>query len=250
MTTYTIGRSDSCDIALEDLTVSRRHAELEPLSSNRFALRDTNSSYGTHIFRDGEWIEILEIEVDYDTPIRFGEHETTADILMKQVDATGPKVAKAPEPPIEKLKRGAPTPTPGPRAKGNNKTLMWILIGGGALAVIAIVAVVAVVMLRDGGLGTSTGVSPGTAPSGARGRLMAACMKSGNAETACKCSVDIILKTMSKEDLDLVLELQENPGARQKVADRLAKMTPEQRRQWLSKFSTMSRRMRQECKAK
>ncbi len=256
MSSYIIGRSEKCDIVVDDMTVSRRHAEIEEIGGGRFALRDLESSYGTHIHRDGDWIEILEIEVDANTPIRLGEHDTTADGLMANIKATGPNIAQVAAP-IQNLKRGAPTPTPGPRAQApralggalaaklGDKTMLWVIIGGGVLVLLTVIAVVLALTLSDDGPGSSTGTSS------PRGRLIAACTKGGNnSAAACQCAVDIILKTMSKDELDLVLQIQGDPGGRKRVAERLKKMTPAQRRQWLNKFTNMGRRMKQECKVK
>ena len=258
MTRYTIGRSERCEIVLDNITISRKHADLEPIKGGRFILRDQGSSHGTHIYRDGEWIEILEIEVDPDTLIRMGEHETSAATLMKQVDATGraapaaaPAAAAAPSPAPSPAQPAAAGAKPAADKAGGPNTLMWVLIGGGALLVIIIIAVVAALTLDDGGPGgPGSANAPGT-PAGTtaiRERLVQACTRGGkNKEADCRCAADIILKTMKKGELDLVLRLQSTPEARKRVAERLARMTPDERSKWLARFTEMGQRMRREC---
>lgn len=50
-----VGRDDDCDLVLEDLKSSRRHARLEPQPDGTVALRDLGSSNGTYV--DGERVE-------------------------------------------------------------------------------------------------------------------------------------------------------------------------------------------------
>jgi len=64
--TYTIGRSPQCDIFLNDMTVSRKHALLFPTGKG-FSIKDTNSFNGVWInnisvnetvLKDGDIIQI------------------------------------------------------------------------------------------------------------------------------------------------------------------------------------------------
>lgn len=63
----TIGRSPDCDIFLDDVTVSRRHAVLVPQAPGRFRIEDQGSLNGTYVNRhridaspleDGDEIQI------------------------------------------------------------------------------------------------------------------------------------------------------------------------------------------------
>ncbi|MEA5019643.1 MAG: FHA domain-containing protein [Gordonibacter sp.] len=53
----TIGRSPQCDVFLNDMTVSREHAVIEP-STGTFSIRDTNSF-------NGVWVNNANIEESY-----------------------------------------------------------------------------------------------------------------------------------------------------------------------------------------
>ena len=46
---FTIGRSNDCDIILNDVSVSRTHAEIF-FSSNKLMVKDLHSKFGTHLF--------------------------------------------------------------------------------------------------------------------------------------------------------------------------------------------------------
>ena len=53
----TIGRSPQCDVFLNDMTVSREHAVIEPLDGT-FSIRDTNSF-------NGVWVNNANVEDKY-----------------------------------------------------------------------------------------------------------------------------------------------------------------------------------------
>lgn len=65
-TSLSIGRSPQCDIFLNDMTVSRRHALIEPSEGN-YVIRDTNSfnglwvnnvSVNAHVLQNGDIVQI------------------------------------------------------------------------------------------------------------------------------------------------------------------------------------------------
>jgi ABC-type multidrug transport system ATPase subunit/pSer/pThr/pTyr-binding forkhead associated (FHA) protein len=58
--TIRIGRAPENDVVLEDLTVSRRHAELRPLDRDRYELTDLGSRVGT--FVDGRRVSTAVVE--------------------------------------------------------------------------------------------------------------------------------------------------------------------------------------------
>jgi FHA domain/zinc-ribbon domain len=67
-----IGRSPECDIFLDDVTVSRRHAEL--LGENdRFTIRDLGSLNGTFVNRR----RIESIELSDDDEVQIGKYRMT-----------------------------------------------------------------------------------------------------------------------------------------------------------------------------
>jgi len=86
MKRYRIGRADTNDIILHEPTVSREHAELTKLSHGHFLLKDLGSSYGTSARQGSDWHLITAENVNYVTPIRIGEFETTVARLLRELD--------------------------------------------------------------------------------------------------------------------------------------------------------------------
>ena len=48
----TVGRSPQCDIFLNDMTVSREHAVIEPVDGGGYVIRDENSFNGVWVSND------------------------------------------------------------------------------------------------------------------------------------------------------------------------------------------------------
>lgn len=81
MTSWTVGRSKSCNITVEFPTVSRRHAKLSGTGPD-IEIRDIGSSTGTFVKQDGEWAQVMQATVTCDEAIKLGDHKTTARILL------------------------------------------------------------------------------------------------------------------------------------------------------------------------
>lgn len=69
-TTFTIGRDRQCDLAIDDLTVSRRHAQLEREEAGGWVLTDLGSRNGTRV---NGWRVRDSVEVRPGDLIRFGD---------------------------------------------------------------------------------------------------------------------------------------------------------------------------------
>jgi pSer/pThr/pTyr-binding forkhead associated (FHA) protein len=67
-----IGRSPECDIFLDDVTVSRRHAELRA-DEGRFTIRDLGSLNGTFVNRR----RIESIDLQDDDEVQIGKYRMT-----------------------------------------------------------------------------------------------------------------------------------------------------------------------------
>ena len=67
-----IGRSPECDVFLDDVTVSRRHAELLQ-SSERFTIRDLGSLNGTFVNRH----RVESIDLHDDDEVQVGKYRLT-----------------------------------------------------------------------------------------------------------------------------------------------------------------------------
>ena len=69
-----IGRSPDCDVFLDDVTVSRKHAELVQ-DGERFTIKDLGSLNGTFVNR--RRIESEETEIEDDDEIQIGKYRLT-----------------------------------------------------------------------------------------------------------------------------------------------------------------------------
>jgi predicted RNA-binding Zn-ribbon protein involved in translation (DUF1610 family) len=69
-----IGRSPDCDVFLDDVTVSRKHAELLR-DGERFTVKDLGSLNGTFVNR--RRIEAEEVEVEDDDELQIGKYRLT-----------------------------------------------------------------------------------------------------------------------------------------------------------------------------
>ncbi|MCG8558329.1 MAG: FHA domain-containing protein [Hyphomicrobiales bacterium] len=85
MTSYTIGRDDGNDIVIEELSVSRRHAQLVDLGDGRFRLVDVGSANGSYVQDAGNWREFKEAEIASSERLLLGGFETTAGDLLRRM---------------------------------------------------------------------------------------------------------------------------------------------------------------------
>ncbi len=82
MTALIIGRDPKCDIVVRDPSVSRRHVEIEETSTGDYRLRDLNSSNGTFVIEEGEWVRIDAATVEPAERVMFGDFETAIGELV------------------------------------------------------------------------------------------------------------------------------------------------------------------------
>lgn len=83
---YVAGRSKDCEIVLDDPTVSRQHLEVVVTASGRFYLTDRNSSGGTTVLRDNEWVALRQAFVEKTDHIRLGELTMTVQELAIHIE--------------------------------------------------------------------------------------------------------------------------------------------------------------------
>ena len=69
---YRIGRSPECDVFLDDVTVSRRHAELQR-AGETFTIRDLGSLNGTYVNRH----RIESATLEDDDEVQIGKYRLT-----------------------------------------------------------------------------------------------------------------------------------------------------------------------------
>ena len=80
--TYKIGRNEDMDIRLDDSTVSRIHAELVVTANGEFYLTDCDSSGGSYVARNGEWIPVRQDFIAPADDILLGRYQTTPQRLL------------------------------------------------------------------------------------------------------------------------------------------------------------------------
>lgn len=112
MKIYTIGRSGTNDLVLNDRSVSRRHAELH-VDHGRYHLVDLGSTNGTYVRDGNDWAKIDQAYVAADERIMLGDTVTTVGALLagQTGRAAGPDVS---------IRSGAMAPPPdAPRQVGD-----------------------------------------------------------------------------------------------------------------------------------
>ena len=77
----TVGRGGQCDIVLDDVSVSRRHARVELTARGYLSVQDLESTNGTFLKRSGPWIRVQAVRLGRRDAIRFGEHEIKLEQL-------------------------------------------------------------------------------------------------------------------------------------------------------------------------
>ena len=114
--TYLIGRSGEADIVLEDMSVSRLHAELVAGRDGTWFLTDRASSGGTYRLDAEGWAPIRQEYVHPGDRLRLGRFECTLDDLLRGLttgsvasfEAVASSPATAPEPAGGEPEAGTP----------------------------------------------------------------------------------------------------------------------------------------------
>lgn len=76
------GRSEECDVTIEDKTISRKHASLTQISDSSFLLRDLNSTNGTYF--NGQ--KISETIIDKNDFFIIGKHFVFTDKRIESLE--------------------------------------------------------------------------------------------------------------------------------------------------------------------
>jgi class 3 adenylate cyclase len=84
---YNIGRSPDSDIPIQDVSVSRKHAQLAFTDDGRCHLKDCDSTYGTFVFRDGRWEQVEQTVVELEDLLRFGSWQIKTAQIVKLLRA-------------------------------------------------------------------------------------------------------------------------------------------------------------------
>lgn len=75
MGSLVIGRDNSCDIVLDDRSVSRWHVKLDVHEGGRCRLTDLGSTNGTFVFKDKRAVGVLEDIVTLADRVKIGKRE-------------------------------------------------------------------------------------------------------------------------------------------------------------------------------
>jgi hypothetical protein len=221
MSRLKIGRSAGSDIVINHDTVSRTHAEIESLGGGRYLLNDLGSTSGTQAFIAGNWVPARNIEVDENTRVALGDHETTVAALLGaapgNVATRPPKaVSPLPRPPVvsEAGETAAAVTPRGPGAAARPKlgsksgTTFWLFAAGGAALLLVVIALVLALVLDGGSTSNMSGSTVAGGPE--RERFIAACRKAAKSMPPnCACVADLILAEFSGRDRELFLKILE-----------------------------------------
>ena len=79
---YRIGRGSDVDIQIDDMSISRIHAELIATKSGSYYLTDCESSNGSFVWRDSVWMPIKQDFISPTEHIALGSYQTTAQQLI------------------------------------------------------------------------------------------------------------------------------------------------------------------------
>ncbi|MFN7922621.1 MAG: FHA domain-containing protein [Bryobacteraceae bacterium] len=113
-TTFTIGRDPGADIPVADGSVSRIHAEVTLLDSDRIFLIDCQSSNGTFAVRNGVESPIHQEQLNPGDSVKFGGVTiAVADIvaaIRRKMGASAPRMAEPAPPPVPAAQGKAPKP--------------------------------------------------------------------------------------------------------------------------------------------
>lgn len=77
----TCGRDPSCDLVLDDTTLSRWHATIELMDDGLVSVSDSGSSNGTFINRNDSWVRVRKVVLCIGDRIRFGDLEVPLEHL-------------------------------------------------------------------------------------------------------------------------------------------------------------------------
>ena len=89
--TWTVGRSEDCDVVLDDGTVSRRHAEVVCLSDGRIHVTDCATTNGTFVQSGGGWRRIRQevAEAGRPYPVRRAHHDCSRVEVALRAPSSG-----------------------------------------------------------------------------------------------------------------------------------------------------------------
>ena len=88
---FTVGRHPTCDVVLDDVTVSGRHAEVTWSEDGRVRITDRGSTNGTFVLVDHGWRPVGPARLDPSDRVRFGNCEVAVSRLRALCRAARPQ---------------------------------------------------------------------------------------------------------------------------------------------------------------
>jgi pSer/pThr/pTyr-binding forkhead associated (FHA) protein len=92
---FTLGRATTCDIPIADDSVSRVHAEIVILGTDRMLVRDLGSQNGTVLLRQGREFRLSEETIYLSDTLRFGEVTLLAREVFEALSGSSEEPAPA-----------------------------------------------------------------------------------------------------------------------------------------------------------
>lgn len=168
---YQIGRDETNDIVIRHASVSRVHAILDELGGGQYLLTDLNSTYGSGIEQDGNWMQVQKAVVAKDDQVRLGD-ETVA--VAKLLALTG-------------------TETPGAEA-GRAKTVHASVRRRGPMPLLAGVAAAFLLLAVGAWFLLDSKSSP-------QETIVALCVAGGSKTSTCRCRARVLDARLTEREL-------------------------------------------------
>lgn len=81
--THTVGRSASADIHISDDSVSRLHLEITQTSQGQIFCLDRNSTCGSFVLKDNQWVPFSQGFLDQHTVLKLGKKTLRLQQLLR-----------------------------------------------------------------------------------------------------------------------------------------------------------------------
>lgn len=122
MGSLVIGRDGSCDIVLDDDSVSRWHLKLDDDEDGTYRLTDLGSTNGTYVFKDRQPVGVLEALVTLADRVKIGKYDFSVRELISQARGRRARVQD-----VASVKSTEALAGQGPRQQAKDAPRRWRL---------------------------------------------------------------------------------------------------------------------------
>lgn len=145
---YTVGRTEACDVCIPDATISGHHCTLERLPNGSFGVHDHGSTNGTRVngvkvegdevqpLVHSDILQVGGVEMLFESENRRSDGSTTQTVINLQDTETG----DLPVSEMPNLGRGSHATRRGGMHRENRRQMLVIWFTIGVLGVLAVVA--------------------------------------------------------------------------------------------------------------